>query len=379
VNDKEGVTELGLRSAPTLGSTRAEGLARKPAVSQDISLVELVSVLIRHWQAVVGLPLLAALCALVYGYVASPTFTATTTFVPELGSQPRLPPGLSGLAGQLGVTVGSEASQSPRFYADVVRSREIVERVVMARYEDPRPQASRRDSLTLLEILNVDGRNPAQRLDNAVKALRRHLSLRVDPQTNIVSLSVDGRYPTLMASVANRLVEYLNDFNANRRQSQARFRRQFVEQRLKDAGHEVGLAEEQLKVFYERNRSWQQSPQLTFEEGRLRRQVQIQQEVYLTLSREFETARIQEVNDTPAITVIEPAVVPQERSAPRRVSLAVLALIVGTILGVSWAFVAEYLDRLRREGPVAYREIRDALREAKLRIRQGIRGKFGNE
>ena len=52
-------------------------------------------------------------------------------------------------------------------------------------------------------------------------------------------------------------------------------------------------AEEQLRGFYERNRSWQQSPQLTFDEGRLRRQVEIRQEVYLTLRREYETARVE--------------------------------------------------------------------------------------
>src|SRR5205823_6630604 len=137
--------------------------------------------------------------------------------------------------------------------------------------------------------------------------------------------SLDAAYPVLAAAVANRFVAYLNDFNTKSRQSQARERRKFIEQRLADGEGELRTAEESLRTFYERNRSWQQSPQLVFEEGRLRRQVEIRQEVYLTLRREYETARIEEVNDTPVITVIDRAVPPREKARPQRKLLVVLA------------------------------------------------------
>lgn len=211
--------------------------------------------------------------------------------------------------------------------------------------------------MRLMEVLGIRGRTPADSLANGVRVLNRLLTTRVDVQTSVVRLSVDSRYAGLSAAVANRLVEYLNEFNAQKRQSQARERRRFVEQRITSAEEELRTTESDLRAFYERNRSWQQSPQLVFEEGRFRRQVEIRQEVYLTLKREFETARIEEVNDTPVITVIDPATSPQRRSRPQRRVMVMLAVVLGGFVGSVWAVAAAYINHLRRVQDERYLEL----------------------
>ena len=329
--------------------------------------------LLRRRRIVMGVPLFVALIVGVISFVIPSTFTATTTFVPEVRTQGRLPPSLASLAGQLGVSLGAEATESARFYADLVRSRELLERILLGEYQDPRESKSAPDSTTLLRLLKVKGRDAADSLHYGVKALDNLVSVRFDNQTNIVRLSVDAHYPTLAAAVANRFVTYLNDFNAQSRQSQARERRKFIEQRLADGERELRTAEENLRTFYERNRSWNQSPQLAFEEGRLRRQVEIRQEVYLTLRREYETARIEEVNDTPVITVIDRATPPQEKSKPKRKLLVVLALLLGGIVGILWAAGAEYLDRARTEDEREYREFRSLIRQVGQQVSQTLR------
>src|SRR5437016_9286005 len=130
-------------------------------LEQDISLVGALNTVLRRAPVVFGLPLVAALLTGLVTLVVPPTYTATTTFVPEVRSQNRLPSGLVGLAGQLGVSVGADPSQSPRFYGDVVRSRELLERTLLSRYPDPRAGEAVSDSATLLRILQVDGDNPA--------------------------------------------------------------------------------------------------------------------------------------------------------------------------------------------------------------------------
>jgi uncharacterized protein involved in exopolysaccharide biosynthesis len=178
--------------------------------------------------------------------------------------------------------------------------------------------------------------------------LAGQVGTRVDIQTGVVRLSVTSRYAGLAAAVSNQLVVYLSDFNTHTRQSQARERRLFVQQRIAEAEAELRAVEGTLRAFYERNRTWQQSPQLLFEEGRLRRQVEIRQEVYLTLTREFETARIEEVNDTPVITVIDTAVAPQRPSRPRRAVMGALGLLLGMIAAVFAALWTEYVNRAGR-------------------------------
>jgi len=351
-------------------------LASEPSADDEVGLFGVANVLLRRWTLVAGLPLLAALLAGAVSLLVPPTFTATTSFVPEVRQQNRLPAGLSGLtgiAGQLGISIGADANQSPRFYADVVKSQGLMERVLLAKYPDPRSGRQAGDSISLLQLLRVKGRSPADSLERGLKELDELVSARVDNLTNIVRLSVDSRYPALAAAVASRFVAYLNEFNATTRQSQARQRRRFVEQRIADGEAQLRAAEEDLRRFYERNRGWQDSPQLVFEEGRLRRQVDIRRDVYLTLNREYETARIEEVNDTPVLTVIDAARVPQERSKPKPILVMLLALVFGGVVGVFAALGAEYLLRVRRREVNDYQEFRTLLQRARRAIGQAFR------
>ena len=362
----------------THGIQRA--LQRSDQSSKDgTSLVDLATVLLKHWRATVGFPLSLGLLTAVASFGVRSTYTATTTFVPESAPQGRLPTELAGIATQFGFPLGSEASRSPKFYAEVVKSRELMEHVLLSKYAESRPAIAVGDSVTLLQILAVVGPDSAENLHRGIKKLDKLVSVRLDNLTNIVTLSVDAPYPALAASVANKFVDHLNAFNAQHRQSQARERRKFVEQRMVDVEHDLRDAEETLRSFYERNRSWQQSPQLTFEEGRLRRQLEIRQDVYLTLRRQYETARIEEVNDTPVITVIDPAVPPKERSRPQRKVLVILALFLGGVVGVFWAFSVEYVDHIRRHEPENYSRVAQVARQAQRDLGGLLRAVLGRK
>ena len=110
-----------------------------------------------------------------------------------------------------------------------------------------------------------------------------------------------------------------------------------------------------------------------FEEGRLRRQVEVRQELYLTLRREYETARIEEVNDTPVITVIDSALVPQRKSRPNRPLWAVLALMLSGMFAVFSALGAEYMARARRHREGPYRDLESAIRNVRTELGEGVR------
>ena len=96
------------------------------------------------------------------------------------------------------------------------------------------------------------------------------------------------------------------------------------------------------------------SPLLTFEYSRLSRQVQLRQEVYQTLTKAHEEARIAEVRDTPVLTVIDSALAPVRPSGPHRImaEYCLVALIFGGALGVSLAYVAAARARHRGRSPL---------------------------
>jgi len=204
-----------------------------PPFEDDTSVLEILNVLLKRWRMVVGVPVIAALLVVGLSFFVSPTYTGSTSFAPEIRSEGGVPAGLGALAGQLGISFGTEASQSPQFYAELVKSRGILERLLNTRYADPTTDEPG-DSATLLAILSRSRRNRADSLEWGAKKLAGFLSVGVDAQTNIVTVKAELQYPELAASVPNRLVAYLNDFNTKTRQSQARERRvtQRREQRL---------------------------------------------------------------------------------------------------------------------------------------------------
>ena len=63
-----------------------------------------------------------------------------------------------------------------------------------------------------------------------------------------------------------------------------------------------------------------------------------------SLASAFESARIEEVRNTPVITLIEPPRVPALRNPKRRVWIVLAGILAGAMLGVFFAFVGSYRE-----------------------------------
>lgn len=330
--------------------------ARWVEEDDEITLLKLANVLLNRWKLVVGVPVGAAVGAALVLLPIPPKFTATTTFVPAAEeSGTRLPASVAGFASQLGIGVpGNE--NSPEFYAGVLESRTVRDQVLLVRFAAPRSEETA-DSAALLDILGVEGESETERLENGREELDDMVSVTVDRVTSVVSISVETRHRALSAAVANRFVELLSQFNLETRQSSVQARRQFVEERLSEAQVELRQAEEDRQSFLERNREFRDSPQLEFQDERLQRQVAIKQEVLITLRREYEEARIQEVNDAPVITVIDQAVPPQKRSGPRRLLNVLFAFVLGGTVGIFGVFGQEFVEHAKNKEPEEFRKL----------------------
>jgi uncharacterized protein involved in exopolysaccharide biosynthesis len=334
----------------------------------DVSLLDLLTPLVRRRRLVAGTALGGALIAAVVLLLQKPVYTATVTFTPETSPASSLAgsiAGLAGLAGQIGIAVPSAGSVSPDFFATVLHSREILRSTLKTEFADPRSDSSGvRHSL--LDILKVRGKTPEQRLQEGTRRLQNQTDAGIDRRTGIVSLAVEMPSPELAAAVANLMVDQLNRFNLERRQSQSREERRFSGDRLATAERELRAAEQAHLAFLQRNRVYSESPLLNFEANRLSREVQLKQEVFLTLTKSYEQARISEVRDTPVLTVIDPAVPPVKRTRPRRTLGVLIALLVSGLVGAAAAYVVDLRARGRLGAKSDYRELQEAWEEAKV-------------
>ena len=101
------------------------------------------------------------------------------------------------------------------------------------------------------------------------------------------------------------MLDLLDSFNLETRQPQAASERRFVEERLGQAKDELLDAEDRLLTFLNQNREFQNSSQLSFEHDRLLREVRLRQDVVTSLTESHEQARIEEVRNTPVITIVQ--------------------------------------------------------------------------
>jgi len=276
--------------------------------------------LARHARVLVAVPVAVGMVVAVISLFTPNRYTASTALVTEARS-----PGASGqlasLAALAGVSIGGAgAAQSPQFYTALLRGRAIQYALLQRKFstEGLGPTWVSRDSATLLDLLDVRGKTPELRLFYGAKQLTKSTLVESEIKTSIIRVSFTTTSPILATAVTNAYADELNRFNQEKRQLQAGARRRFVEERVQGTAQDLAAAENAVRDFLSRNRQYQNSPSLVFEFQRLQRAVALQQDLYLDLRRQLDAARIAEVDDTPTLTTIEPAIPPQLKSWPSR-------------------------------------------------------------
>ncbi|CAN5142569.1 hypothetical protein BH23GEM2_BH23GEM2_23420 [soil metagenome] len=333
-----------------------------------------VAGILRRRRLAVGIIALTMALAVALGLLLPPSYVAWTSFVANASSNrlPNLPVGgpLQGLTSQLGLGNLSEPSESPAFYAQLVQSQELRRRLATSLFANPRT-GDPADSADFIAILRPRQRDPLRRMEIAVDRLGSAISVGSDPRTSLVSVTAQSRWPELAAALANRTVDLVAEFNAEQRVSRAHTKRVFLENRLTSAQMDLQSTEERQRRFYEQNRAWRNSPALVFEEGRLRRNVELASNLYITLRQQLEMARLEEFNDAALITVVDRAVVPRKARWPRWGMLLVSSMLVGVFVAMGVAGSAVILEDWRRRNPVSASFFRESLPAFRSRRHRG--------
>src|SRR5437773_11631260 len=103
---------------------------------QDVSALQVLAEVVRHWRLICGLPFLTGLIATVVSLFLPTRYTASASFTPESRSNRSalLPSVVGGLAGQLIAGLAGDVGEGPRFYADVLTSRTGLESLLETPY-----------------------------------------------------------------------------------------------------------------------------------------------------------------------------------------------------------------------------------------------------
>ncbi len=309
---------------------------------------------------------------LLIAFLSPAKYTASATLLPSSENKSSNMGGLGALAGMAGINLGSMMGQSEgipaEIYPQVVNSYPFMnefihEKFHFEEYENPISIYDYvvADSIPSIgsQIVKYTIRLPWT-LKNAIfsgedelttkaqdigvlslsveelmalESMFEVIQIDVDDKTGLVNVSVEVEEPVLAAQYVQKAIELLQEYIIEYKTKQARENLNFVQERYNEKKLEYEQA--QLAFFdYKDSHRNIISERMDPELQTLSDAYDMASTVYKGLAQQLEQAKIAVKEETPVFTVLEPAKVPLEKSAPNKKMIFIISIILGGFIGL---------------------------------------------
>lgn len=300
-------------------------------VEESIGLLRMANIVLANRLAIIRVTVLSSAIVLLVLAWKPRAYTSHESFVPSSaesqGSQ------LAGLAAQLGVGIPVLSSGwSADFYRDYIVSDTVAKALVRKRYsivnEDRCP-------CTLSELWGLQSDDSLVGINESARAVKRLIGVSTNQVTGVVDVTVTTRYPDLSFELADAILMQVVNFNSTSRAERATAEYEFLRLRLHEATDSLTESENEAKRFLSANRDFRDSPNLVLAYERLQRRISRAESAVLSLGNAADQARLEELRDTPQLTVVERASI---AAVPDGRGVIVRSLAAG-IAGFLFSFV----------------------------------------
>ena len=390
---------------------------------EEISLLDLLIVLLRRRRLIFAMTFGLALVALIVALILPFRYTAVTSILPpqqNSSTGAALMAQLGSLGSVASLASGSLGLKNPNDLQVAMLKSRTVEDAMVNRFH-------------LMSLYH------AKRMSDARKMLEKAVDIDDGAKTGLISISVTDRDPRRAEEMANGYVEEFKKLSATLAVTEASQRRLFFEQQLGQSKDQLANAEEDLKKTEQetgliqvdsqaraviesvaqlraqivakeveikglRSFAAGENPELQTAEQELAalqsqqakmgagdgsnsllipkgnmqavsleyvrklRDVKYYETIFDLMARQYEIAKVDEAREGTVVQVVDRAVIPDGKSSPKRVLIVVGATALGLFLGIAWALTNEGYARLSKD-PV------EAARIATLKQMIGMRKK----
>ena len=317
-------------------------------------------------------------------------YTSSCTVIPQNSSRS----GGGGLAAIMGVNLGTammtEGTLSPVVYPEIIKSvpftREIMKTEVIVEKSNGRPitlydyysdkqyknfnllnvikrftiglpgviigaiQSDKdpeiEESTTVADSTTVYTLSPEEK--SVYDAIQGSLQINPNSKDGYVSLSYTFPEARVAAQVTDKLFRTLESYVSQFKSEKLNDNLLFVDQSYETARADFLDVQNRLSAFQDANRSLTTASARSME-TRLRNEYEIAFTVYRELATQREQAKIAVKENQTILTLVNPPVVPLEKSAPRRSIIIVGFLFLGLVVAVGWVFLAPFIKDLSKE------------------------------
>lgn len=286
---------------------------------------------------------------LVYSFIATEYYRSTITLYPagESGQSGMMLGNLQGLAETFGF---GEISKSTYYIPDIVKSRQLKKDIISKIWKTNNfPQGI--SLIKFWELDDTSGFNMGKLLgkkvtvdshlkhtESAIEKLDKLISVD-EEDSGLITVSVLAEEPELAATIANYISEYIVEFIANRQNQHAWENRLFIEGRLEQSKSDLTIDEETLTEFRKNHPIALDTPELQQNRARLIRNIDLNQQVYITLRQQLEIAKIEELKKRVLIDILDEADPAVERAKPKRILIVLISFFVSLLSTIIFLIV----------------------------------------
>lgn len=301
------------------------------AEDERITFDSLFRPLARSWYLVAGSVVLALALGAAYLTVRGERYEARATLLAITGGTPT---GIGeGLASSLLNVAAGGVQATPALLLRLAELDGVMREIAYT----PLPFAPSERVIDRL-VQDADTRRQPGR---AADAVRDAVDVEADRQTGVVSVRVSHGDSALARFLVDQTVATLRATFTRASRSQAAELRQAQESRVAVSRDRLRTAESALVKFLSANRGISAFSSASITRQSLERDISIAQSVYMQAVTEMEAARSRELEQTPAVLVLDP--LPEELPrVPRRTPLVLaLAVVLGLVVGAVLALLRD--------------------------------------
>ena len=339
----------------------------------EIDIMEYVAKLWKHRKMIILWCCVGAFLGLVVGFSLPATYKAGATLAPE--TEQKTGSGVSSIASMMGVNLNNSVDAiSFEMYPDVVHSTPFI----VGLFDTP-VQFERKDSVittTLIDYMleyqkspwwtpitqapfkalawcislirpaeeEEEGQGSAQRNPanlnkkerGVVKFFAENLLVSVDKKSGKTQIELTMQDPLVVYTVVQAAMDHLKDYMSDYRTSKA----------SQDVINLTTICEQRKADYYAAQQAYAKYidanknvilQSANAERERLQQEMNLAYQVYSQVATQLEGARIKEQEAKPVFAILEPAVIPNQKSAPSKAKMLVIFTFLAGCCAAAWA------------------------------------------
>lgn len=178
-----------------------------------------------------------------------------------------------------------------------------------------------------------------------VKTLQQRLSVSVDQETGVLTLTSEFPDPRAAAEIGKTGINLLKENVEEYRTQKARQNLEFVQEQVEEARKRFEEAQNRLAEFRDSNINLATAKAQTREQE-LQSQYDLAFNLYNSLSQRLEQAKLDLQEETPVLSVLQPVSVPLNDNTSGLLILIVSGML-GGIISLGWVLVENWLKQNR--------------------------------